>query len=67
MELLQDSSTNPITNSESSKCKTSITEKTANDGNTKEVQFSVPLKHLSIFRRTLDMPLINCEVSLTMT
>ena len=27
----------------------------------------MPLKHLRIFLRTLDMPLINCEVSLTLT
>ena len=46
---------------------TSITGKTANNGNTKEVEFSVPLKHLSNFWSTLDIPLINCEVSLTLT
>ena len=27
----------------------------------------VPLKHLSSFCRSLDIPLINCEVSLTLT
>ena len=27
----------------------------------------MPLKYLSNFRRTLDIPLINCEVSLTLT
>ena len=31
----------------------------------KEVEIVVPLNHLSVFRRTLDMSLINCEVSLT--
>ena len=56
-----------MTNSESFKYKTNITGKTANDGNTKEVELSVPLKHLSNFGRTIDMPLINCEVSLTLT
>ena len=35
----------PITNSESFKYKTSITGKTANDGNTKKIEFSVPVKH----------------------
>ena len=59
--------TDPIASSESFKYKTSITGKTANDGNTKEVEFSVPLKQLSNFWKTLDMPLINCEVSLTLT
>ena len=42
-------STDPITDSESFKYNTSITEETANDGNTKRVKFSVPLKCLSSF------------------
>ena len=54
-------------NSESFKYKTYIRQKTANDGNAKEVGFSVPLKHLSNFWKTLDMPLINCEVCFTLT
>ena len=29
----------------------------------KEVEIAVPSKYLSNFRRTLDVPLINCEVS----
>ena len=33
----------------------------------KEVEIAVPLKYLSSFWRTLDMPLINCEVSLILT
>ena len=33
----------------------------------KEVQIAVPLKRLSNFWRNLDMPLINCEVSLILT
>ena len=60
-------STDPITSSESFKYKTNITGKTTNDGNTKKVEFSVPLKNVSNFWRTLDTPLINCEVSLTLT
>ena len=58
----KDISTDPITNSESFKYKTSITGKTANDWNTKRV--FVPLKYLSNFWKTL---LINFEVSLTLT
>ena len=50
----------------SSKYKTSIAVKTTDEGNTK-VGFSVPLKHLSNFWRALDMPLISCEISLTLT
>ena len=37
------------------------------DNNTKNVEIVVPLRHLSNFWRTLDMPLINCEVSLILT
>ena len=33
----------------------------------KKVEIVVPLKYLSNFQRSLDMPLINCEVSLTLT
>ena len=69
----------PITNSESFKYKSSITGKTSNanqeDGEDtepgnkktqKNLEIVAPLKHLSNFWRTLDMPLINCEVSLTL-
>ena len=62
-----DVSIDPITNSESYKYKTSIKVKTAHDGNTKEVESSVLLKHLINFWITLDMSLINCEVSFTFT
>ena len=50
--------------SESFKSKIKITGKTPNDGNEKDVEIMVPLKYLSNFWRTLEMPLINCEVSL---
>ena len=63
----RDISVDPLKNSESFKYKTSITGKTANDGNAKEVEFSVSLNHLSNFWKTLDIPLINCEVSLSLT
>ena len=62
----RDISVDSITNSESFKYKSSITGKTTNDGNTKAVECSVPLKHLNDFWKTLDMPLINCEVSLNL-
>ena len=57
-----------IKNSKSFGYKISITGKL--EGNIVEkddVKIVVPLKHLSNFWRTLDMPLINCEVSLTLT
>ena len=41
--------------------------KSLNNGNTKNVEVIVPLKYLSNFWRTLEMPLINCEVNLILT
>ena len=46
--------------------KAKITGRTGNDG-TKNVEIMVPLKYLSNFWRTLEMPLINCEVNLILT
>ena len=46
--------------------KVKITGRTGNDG-TKDVKIMVPLKYLSNFWRTLEMPLINCEVNLILT
>ena len=46
--------------------KAKITGKTGNNG-TKDVEIMVPLKYLSNFWRTLEMPLINCEVNLILT
>ena len=43
--------------------KAKITGQTGNNG-TKDVEIIVPLKYLSNFWRTLEMPLINCEVNL---
>ena len=37
------------------------------DNGTKEVEIMIPLKYLSSFWRTLEMSLINCEVSLIFT
>ena len=59
--------TDPITNSASFKYKSSITGKTDVNRSTEKVEFVTPLNHLSNFWRTLDTPLINCEVSLTFT
>ena len=46
--------------------KTKITGQTGNAG-TKNVKIMVPLKYLSNFWRTLEMPLINCENNLILT
>ena len=56
-----------IADSESFKYKVKITGKTPADSNTKSVEIIVPLKYLSKFWRTLEMPLINCEVELMLT
>ena len=66
----------PITNSALFKYKTSITGKASSanlenganteQGNTKikkNIDIVVPIKYLSNFLKTLDIPLINCEVS----
>ena len=70
---------NPLSsNSESFKYKTSITGNTNNlvPGNANydatrvrnnETEIVVPLKHLSNFWRTLNKPLINCEIELILT
>ena len=56
-----------IENSESFKSKIKITGKSPDNGNEKNVEIMVPLKYLSNFWRTLEMPLINCEVNLILT
>ena len=56
-----------IEDSESFKSKKKITGKTPNNDNKKDVEIMVPLKYLSNFWRTLEMPLINCEVNLILT
>ena len=61
-------STPPSSNSESFKYKTSIVGETPEDNDSltgaKDV---IPLKHLSNFWRSLNIPLINCEVELILT
>ena len=51
---------------DSFKFKAKIAGQTGDDG-TKDVEIMVLLKYLSNFWRTLEMPLINCEVSLILT
>ena len=56
-----------LADSESFKSKAKITGKTPNNDNKKNVEAMVPLKYLSNFWRTLEMPLINCQVNLILT
>ena len=53
--------------SESFKYKIKITRKNPYDDNEKDVEIMVPLKYLSNFWRTLEMPLINFEVNRILT
>ena len=47
--------------------KAKITGQTNDDGEIDNVEIMVPLKYLSSFWRTLEIPLINCEVDLILT
>ena len=49
-------------NDPSFKYKASLIGNTETDGTRKGVKIAVPLKYLSNFRRSLEMPLINCKV-----
>ena len=66
-QYYKDDPNNKMTQSNSFKSKIKITGKTPAAGNTKDVEIIVPLKYLSNFWRTLEMPLINCEVNLILT
>ena len=53
-------------NSASFKLKQNLTDKSA-VGGTKNVEIMVSLKYLNNFWRTLEMPLINCEINIIST
>ena len=63
-DAIVDFTENNLTDSFNFKAK--VTDQTGNDG-TKNVEIMVPLKYLSNLWRTLEMPLINCEVNLIST
>ena len=66
-QYYKDDPNDNLANSESFKFKVKITGNTPNDGNTNDVEIMVPLKYVSNSWRTLEMPLINCEVELILT
>ena len=66
-QYFRDEPNNNLEDSESFKSKIKITGKTPDDDNEKDVEIMVQLKYLSNFWRTLEMPLINCEVNLILT
>ena len=63
----RDETNNNLTDSELFKSKIKIKGKPPAAGIEKDVEIMVPLKYLSNFWRTIEMPLINCEVNLILT
>ena len=55
-QYYRDEPNDNLADSESFKCKIKITGKTSAAGNEKDVEIMVPLKYLSNFWRTLEMP-----------
>ena len=66
-QYFRDEPDDDLEDSESFKSKIKITGKTPDNDNEKDVEIMVPLKYLSNFWRTLEIPLINCEVNLILT
>ena len=66
-QYYRDEPNDNLADSESFISKIEITGKTPAAGNDKGVEIMVPLKYLSNFWRTLEMPLINCEINLLLT
>ena len=66
-QYYRDEPNDNLADSESFKSKIKITAKTSATGNGKDVEIMFPLKYLSNFWRSLEMPLINCEVNLILT
>ena len=62
-QYYKDEPNDNLANSESFKSKVKITGSTPAGGNTKDVKIIAPLNYLSNFWKTLEMLLINCEVS----
>ena len=66
-QYYRDEPSNQIVNFKSFKSKIKITGKTPDNDYKKNVEIAVSLKYLSNFWRTLEVSLINCEVSLLLT
>ena len=56
-----------IRGSKSFDYKTSITGRLEGNNTEKKVEIVVPLKHFTNFWRTIDIPLINCEINIILT
>ena len=67
MANYQDEPNDNLENFKSFKSKIKITGKTPATGNEKDFETVVPLKYLSNFWRTLEIPLINYQINLILT
>ena len=56
-----------IKTSNSFECKTKLNRENANNNNILDTRVVIPLKYLSNFCRSLDLPLINCELKLDLS
>ena len=65
-QYFRDEPDHNLADSESFKSKIKITTKTPNNGNERDAEIMVPLNYLSNFWKTLEMSLINCEVTLNL-
>ena len=63
-EIIDNADVNNDNNFSSFKYKASIIGDTGNDGTKNKVKIALPLKYLSNFWISLEMPLINCKVEL---
>ena len=66
-QYFRDEPDDDIEDSESFKSKIKITGKTPAASIVKYIEIMIPLKYLSNFWRTLEMPLINCKVNIILT
>ena len=66
-QYYRDNPNDNISQSKLFKFKIKITGKVPGASDTKDVEIAVPLKYLSNFWRTIEMPLINCEINLFST
>ena len=65
-EIINNADVTDGDNAPSFKYKTNLIGNTENNGIKNGVKIAVPLKYLSIFWRSLEMPLINCKVEISL-
>ena len=65
-EIINNADVTDDNNASSFKYKASIIGNAENNGTKNRVKIAVPLKYLSSFCRSLEMPLINCKVKLSL-